>query len=92
MPRDLDQTGPVPDDGAADRNQDADDPLGGMDPKMLDLLVCPLTKAQLHYDRSANELVSEAAGLAYPVRGGVPILLPSEARALRDEGPAGGTG
>lgn len=64
---------------------------GGMDTAMLDLLVCPLTKKPLHYDAEANELVSEAAGLAYPVRGGVPILLPSEARPLRDE-PVPGAG
>lgn len=64
---------------------------GGMDTAMLDLLVCPLTKKPLHYDAQANELVSEAAGLAYPVRGGVPILLPSEARPLGDE-PVPGAG
>nr|WP_199699654.1 Trm112 family protein [Notoacmeibacter ruber] len=54
---------------------------------MLELLVCPLTKAPLHYDRKASELVSPSAGLAYPVRGGVAILLPSEARLLADEPP-----
>jgi len=64
---------------------------GGMDTAMLDLLVCPLTKKPLHYDAEANELVSDAAGLADPVRGGVPILLPSEARPLRDE-PVPGAG
>jgi len=53
-----------------------------IDPKMLDLLVCPLTKANLVYDRRRNELVSKAARLAYPIRDGIPILLPSEARVV----------
>ena len=53
-----------------------------IDPKLLDLLVCPLTKAPLKFDRERCELVSEQARLAYPVRGGVPIMLPSEARSL----------
>lgn len=54
----------------------------GLDPKLLDLLVCPLTKAPLRYDRERNELVSERAGLAYPVRDGIPIMLIEEARPL----------
>ncbi|MCI5075497.1 Trm112 family protein [Oricola sp.] len=53
-----------------------------LDTKLLDLLVCPLTKTRLRFDRERCELVSEAAKLAYPVRGGVPIMLPSEARSL----------
>jgi len=66
------------------------DAHGGIDTQLLDLLVCPLTKKTLRHDVVAEELVSEAAGLAYPIRGGVPILLPSEARSLRDEdGDAG---
>lgn len=73
---------------AADR--DVEDTPGGMDTRMLELLVCPLTKTQLHYDPDSNELISEAAGLGYPVRGGVPILLPSEARKLRDDPVPGG--
>ena len=52
------------------------------DPKLLELLVCPLTKGQLSYDSERNELVSRKAGLAYPIRDGIPILLPSEARIL----------
>ena len=52
------------------------------DPKLLELLVCPLTKTALRYDRNANELVSEAARLAFPIRDGIPIMLPSEARPL----------
>lgn len=52
------------------------------DPKLLELLVCPLTKASLTYDRERNELVSTAANLAFPIRDGIPIMLPSEARVL----------
>lgn len=59
-----------------------------IDPKMFDLLVCPLTKGPLTLDRARCELVSRRARLAYPVRGGIPILLPSEARTLED-GEAG---
>jgi hypothetical protein len=55
------------------------------DPKLLEILVCPLTKSTLHYDRERQELVSRAAGLAYPIRGGVPVMLPGEARTLSDE-------
>jgi uncharacterized protein YbaR (Trm112 family) len=54
------------------------------DPKLLEILVCPLTKTTLHYDRDRQELVSKAAGLAYPIRGGVPIMLADEARQLTD--------
>ena len=53
--------------------------------KMLQLLVCPLTKQPLKFDRQRQELVSRAARLAYPVRGGIPIMLPSEARSLDDD-------
>ena len=55
------------------------------DPKLLEILVCPLTKATLHYDREKQELVSRAAGLAYPIRAGVPVMLQDEARRLSDE-------
>ena len=55
------------------------------DPKLLEILVCPLTRTALRYDRERQELVSRAAGLAYPIRGGVPIMLPGEARELGDE-------
>ena len=54
----------------------------GVDPKLLEILVCPLTKSTLTYDREANELISEAAGLAYPIRDGIPIMLVEEARRL----------
>ena len=54
------------------------------DPKLLEILVCPLTKGTLHYDRARAELVSKQAGLAYPIRNGIPIMLPDEARELTD--------
>ena len=54
------------------------------DPKLLEILVCPLTKSTLIYDREKNELVSKAAGLAYPIRNGIPVMLPGEARELTD--------
>lgn len=52
---------------------------------MLELLVCPLTKTSLKYDQDAEELISDKAALAYPIRDGIPILLPSEARPLDDD-------
>jgi len=54
------------------------------DPKLLAILVCPLTKTTLIYDRERGELISRAAGLAYPIRNAVPIMLPGEARELSD--------
>lgn len=54
----------------------------GIDPKLLEILVCPLTKGPLSYDRDAQELVSEQAQLAYPIRDGIPIMLVDEARQL----------
>jgi uncharacterized protein YbaR (Trm112 family) len=56
-----------------------------IDPKLLEILVCPLTKGMLRYDRDAQELISEEAGLAYPIRDGIPIMLVDEARPLRDD-------
>ncbi|MDF2095746.1 Trm112 family protein [Aquibaculum arenosum] len=53
-----------------------------VDPKLLDILVCPLTKGPLEYDRERQELISRQAKLAYPVRDGIPIMLPEEARNL----------
>lgn len=52
------------------------------DPALLDILVCPVTRTKLRYDEAAQELVSEAAGLAFPIRNGVPVMLPDKARAL----------
>lgn len=56
-----------------------------MDTKLLELLVCPVTKGPLDYDREKQELISRSARLAYPVRDGIPVLLESEARTLSDE-------
>ncbi|HMK67171.1 MAG TPA: Trm112 family protein [Stellaceae bacterium] len=53
-----------------------------VDPRLLEILVCPLTKAPLRYDRTRQELVSVEAGLAYPIRDGIPIMLVDEARPL----------
>ena len=56
-----------------------------VDPKLLEILVCPLTKGPLRYDAAAQELISEQAGLAYPIRDGIPIMLVDEARRLDDK-------
>jgi len=56
-----------------------------VDPKLLDLLVCPLTKGPLRYDRVRQELISEQAGLAYPIRDGIPVMLVDEARPLDED-------
>jgi uncharacterized protein len=55
---------------------------GEIDPRLLEVLVCPVTHTQLEYNREAGELVSRAARLAYPIRDGVPVMLPEEARSL----------
>jgi uncharacterized protein YbaR (Trm112 family) len=55
-----------------------------IDSRLLEILVCPLTKGPLEYDRDAGELISRKAGLAYPVRDGIPIMLPEEARKLEE--------
>lgn len=60
-----------------------DNPL--MDTKLLELLVCPVTKGPLDYDREKHELISRSARLAYPVRDGIPVMLEGEARTLSDE-------
>ena len=56
-----------------------------MDPKLLELLACPVTKGPLDYDRDRQELVSRSARLAYPIREGIPVMLEEEARILTDE-------
>ncbi len=56
--------------------------MTAIDPKLLEILVCPVTKSVLVYDEEAQELVSKEAGLAYPIRDGIPIMLPDEARKL----------
>ena len=55
---------------------------GRLDPKLLELLVCPLTKGRLEYDAEAQELISRSVKLAYPIRDGIPILLPEAAREI----------
>jgi uncharacterized protein YbaR (Trm112 family) len=64
----------------------SDEPGAGpdLDPRLLEILVCPVTHGRLVWDRSAGELISKSAGLAYPVREGIPIMLPEEARTLDD--------
>jgi uncharacterized protein YbaR (Trm112 family) len=56
-----------------------------VDPKLLEMLVCPLTKGRLRYDEHKQELISESAKLAYPIRDGIPIMLAEEARKLDDK-------
>ena len=68
---------------ASDSTASRDD-KGGVDAKLLEILVCPLTKGPLRYDRERQELISDQAGLAYPIRDGIPIMLPDEARRLDD--------
>lgn len=65
---------PATDDGA----------MKPVDPKLLEMLVCPLTRGRLSHDATAQELISQTARLAYPIRDGVPIMLVSEARRLAD--------
>ena len=55
-----------------------------VDPKLLEILVCPLTKEPLEYDAEHQELISKSAGLAYPIRDGIPIMLPDEARPIEN--------
>lgn len=55
-----------------------------VDPKLLEILVCPATRGPLIYDRERQELISKKAGLAYPIRDGIPIMLPDEARELSE--------
>ena len=68
-------------------NPPSDDPAprrSGVDPKLLEILVCPVTKGPLVYDRARQELISKKAGLAYPIRDGIPVMLPDEARPLSE--------
>ncbi len=58
-----------------------------VDPKLLEILVCPLTKGALRYDAAAQELISQSAGLAYPIRDGIPIMLVDEARQIDTSAP-----
>jgi uncharacterized protein YbaR (Trm112 family) len=58
--------------------------ISRVDPRLLEILVCPLTKTTLEYDAEKQELISRAARLAYPIRDGIPIMLPEEARKIDD--------
>ena len=73
----MSEAGETKPDGAAGRTQ-------SVDPKLLELLVCPVSHKPLRYDAEAGELISDAAGLAYPIRDGIPIMLEDEARQLDD--------
>jgi len=64
--------------------------MAKVDPKLLEILVCPLTKGPLRYDAERQELISDQAGLAYPIRDGIPIMLVDEARPLDDAAPTQG--
>ena len=63
-------------------NSPGENEMGYVDPKLLEILVCPLTKGPLEYDQDAQELISHQARLAYPIRAGIPIMLIDEARSL----------
>jgi len=65
-----------------DKDSDSRQRARRLDPKLLEILVCPLTKTSLDYDAERQELISRAAGLAYPIRDGIPIMLPEEARKI----------
>ncbi|MBU6397578.1 MAG: Trm112 family protein [Rhodospirillales bacterium] len=54
----------------------------GLDPRLLEMLICPVTRGMLKYDRNRNELISEKAGLAFPIHNGIPVMLAEEARPL----------
>lgn len=70
---------------AATENNKERPKTSAVDPKLLDILVCPLSKSRLSYDRERQELISEQAGLAYPIRDGIPIMLVDEARTLGND-------
>lgn len=72
---DVTETPPAPDAPTAAR----------VDPRLLEILVCPLTKGPLRYDAAAQELISESASLAYPIRDGIPIMLVDEARQIDNQ-------
>jgi uncharacterized protein YbaR (Trm112 family) len=63
-------------------NASTERPENTVDPKLLEILVCPLTKGPLEFDQARQELVSRSAKLAYPIRDGIPIMLPEEARKI----------
>ncbi len=63
-------------------NSPLERPASSVDPKLLEILVCPMTKGPLEYDASRQELISRSAKLAYPIRDGIPIMLPEDARKI----------
>ncbi|MBS0268575.1 MAG: Trm112 family protein [Proteobacteria bacterium] len=69
----------------SETEETADDSANAVDPKLLELLVCPFTKTRLVYDAKARELISKAAGLAFPIRNGVPLMIEEAARKLNDD-------
>jgi uncharacterized protein YbaR (Trm112 family) len=69
---------------AAPNTPNGANPSKEIDRKLLEILVCPLTKGPLRYDAAKQELISDSAGLAFPIRDGIPIMLPDEARRLDD--------
>ncbi|MBS0238799.1 MAG: Trm112 family protein [Proteobacteria bacterium] len=69
----------------SETEETADDSANAVDPKLLELLVCPFTKTRLVYDAKAGELISKAAGLAFPIRNGVPLMIEEAARKLNDD-------
>jgi uncharacterized protein YbaR (Trm112 family) len=72
------------DDSKSQRGEAPRHEISRIDPRLLEILVCPLTKSSLEYDAARQEMVSRAARLAYPIRDGIPIMLPEEARPLED--------
>lgn len=75
---------PTPEKAGTPENAAAAAPV---DPRLLEILVCPVTKGPLRYDRAGGELISDQAGLAYPIRDGIPIMLADEARRLDEPAP-----
>jgi uncharacterized protein YbaR (Trm112 family) len=73
---------PSPPNSSAPNSSTPTSPADSVDPKLLEILVCPLTKCPLEYDAEKQELISRAAKLAYPIRDGIPIMLPEEARRI----------
>jgi uncharacterized protein YbaR (Trm112 family) len=72
----------MPDPDVGSPREETATPAARVDPRLLEILVCPLTKTTLEYDAARQELVSRAARLAFPIRDGIPIMLPEEARPV----------